>query len=646
MLGRLGDFTFRRSRLVLALAGVALLAMAALGVSAFGALKSGGFDDPNAQSWRSRAVIEQQFGGQPNLVLLVHARTGSVDDGAAAAAGAELTTHVQQDSALSGAVSYWTTHAPTLRSHDGTEALVLARVLGDDNTVLKTTDRILASYARDDPAVTVQAGGEAAINHAVTHQVTADLGLAEGIAVPLTLLLLVLAFGSLVAALLPLAIGLVAILGTFAELAVLGRVTDVSVFAINVTTALGLGLGIDYALLLVARFREYLAQGTDVREAVVGTMRTAGRTIAFSALTVAAALAALLVFPLYFLRSFAYAGIGVVAIAALSALIIMPALLSALGHRVNAARLPWSRADRGSAAPVWGRLAGAVMRRPALTAVPVLAVLAILAAPLFGAGFGTPDERVLPTGAAVRTVSDALRTDFPGDQTTAVQIAAVGPASEDAVAGYAKALSALPNAVRVESSAGSFAAGQQTAAPQAADRLLGTATAQRITLYTSQPGHSAAAERLVREVRAMPAPAGTETLVGGETARLVDTEHAITGQLPYAIGLVVLTTFLLLFLFTGSVTQPLRALVLNTLGLSASIGTMVWIFQDGHLSGVLGFTPRPMDTAMTVLLFCIAFGLSMDYEVFVTSRIKELHEAGAGGHEAVTEGLARTGRIV
>ena len=646
MLGRIGRLAVGRPKAVLIATSVLLVVMVAVGIGAFGVLKSGGFDDTSSQSWRSQEAINAQFGGQPNLVLVVGARTGDVDNGAAAQAGQTLTRELSADHGVSNVVSYFSNHSPALRSTDGRDAMVLVRVLGDDNQVGTTTDRLLSDYVKDNAAVTVQAGGDAAVNHNVTSQVTKDLALAESIAVPLTLILLVLAFGSLVAALLPLAIGLVAILGTFAELAILGRLTDVSVFAINITTALGLGLGIDYALLMVARFREYLSQGTSVQDAVLGTMRTAGRTIAFSALTVAAALAALLVFPFYFLRSFAYAGIGVVAIAAASALIIMPALLAALGTRVNAGRLPWARgAQQGSAAPAWGRLASAVMKRPALMALPVVAVLAFVASPLLGASFGTPDETVLPTSAPARQAADALHNDFQGNQATAIQIVTTGPADTASVGTYAAKLSSLPGAVRVDSSAGSYAHGAALGTSPS-DAGMATASAQELTVFTSTDGHSAAAEQLVRDARAVPGPAGTSTLIGGETARLIDSEHGITARLPYAIAWVVLTTFIVLFLFTGSVTQPLRALVLNTLGLSASIGAMVWIFQQGHLSGLLGFTARPMDTAMTVLLFCIAFGLSMDYEVFLTSRIKELHAQGADLHRSVSEGLARTGRIV
>jgi RND superfamily putative drug exporter len=646
MLEKIGRLAVRRSRAVLVTAALLLVAMVAVGIGAFGVLKAGGFDDTGSQSWKSRQAIASQFGGESNLVLVVQARSGGVDGGTAAQAGQALTHQLEADHSLSNVTSYFDNHSPALRSTDGRDAMVLVHVLGDDKQVVKTTDRVLTGYAADNGAVKIQAGGEAAVNRNVTNQVTKDLATAESLAIPLTMVLLVLAFGSLVAALLPLAIGLVAILGTFAELAVLGRLTDVSVFAINLTTALGLGLGIDYALLMVARFREFLAQGASVPDAVHGTMRTAGRTLAFSAMTVAAALAALLVFPFYFLRSFAYAGIGVVAIAALSALIIMPALLATLGHRVNAGRLPWARrATQGSAAPAWGRLASAVMKRPVLMALPVVAVLGFLATPLLGAHFGTPDETVLPTSAPARQAADTLRNDFQGNQNSAVQIVTTGPADTSSVASYAAKLSTLPNAVRVDSSAGSFEHGTALGVGPS-DIGMATGSAQRLTLFTQADSHSSAAQQLVHEARAVPGPDGTSTLVGGETARLIDSQHGITSRLPYAIAWVVVTTFLVLFLFTGSVTQPLRALVLNTLGLSATIGTMVWIFQRGHLSGALGFTARPMDTAMTVLLFCITFGLSMDYEVFLTSRIKEVHAQGADLRRSVSEGLARTGRIV
>ncbi|MEW2521576.1 MMPL family transporter [Actinacidiphila alni] len=634
-----------RTRLVLVLSAVVVVVMAAVGFGAFGKLQGGGFDDPGAPSSRAKTLIDREFGGASDLVLLVTPDNGGPDTPAAAQAGRTLTAALKGEPTVDNVVSYWDHPGPALASKDGTKALVLAHVKGGDNDIADRAKTLVDRYTGDRGAVDVRAGGAAAVNNDVNSQVTKDLALAESIAVPITMILLVLAFGSLVAALLPLVIGLIAVVGTFAELYVLGSVTDVSVFAVNITTALGLGLGIDYALLMVNRFRENLAAGHEVPDALRRTLRTAGRTIAFSAGTVAAALAALLVFPQFFLRSFAYAGIGVVVIAALAALIVIPALLAALGHRVNAGRLPWSSTVRSSDAPLWGRMARTVMRRPAITALPAAAVLLVLASPLLGVTFGSPDERVLPESAQSRSVAQTLEREFPGDDSGAIQVVTTGPAADGPLDGYATAVSKLPGVQRVTASTGTYTDGARAAAgPEAA--ALSRPTAQRLTVVQEPGLGSGDSQKLVREVRAVAAPAGTHTLVGGTDAELVDSKHAIGSRLPLAIGLVAVTTFVLLFLFTGSVVQPLRALVLNGLSLCAAIGAMVWIFQDGHLTGLLGFTPMPMDTSMTVLMFCVAFGLSMDYEVFVTSRIKELHDQGADTEAAVSGGLSRTGRLV
>ncbi|RLL69737.1 MMPL family transporter [Streptomyces sp. Z26] len=644
MLHRLADLVLHRARALLLLTLVAVIAMGAVGFGAFGVLQGGGFEDPDAPSSRAQELVDDRFGGDTNLVLLVRADDG-LDSPAAERAGRELTAGVKDAPHVTNVVSYWDTGGSALTSEDGDQALVMAHVEGDSTTRAEHAEDVVDAWTGDRGAVTVRAGGGVALDNDVTEQVSTDLALAEAIAVPLTLVLLVLAFGSLVAALLPLAIGLIAILGTFAELYVLGSVTDVSVFAVNLTTALGLGIGIDYGLLLVSRFRERLGAGDEVPDALRTTVRTAGRTIAFSAATVVAALSALLLFPPFFLRSFAYAGIGVVAIAALAALVVVPALLALLGHRVNSGRLPWARSARQPDAPVWGRLAGLVMRRPALTALPVLAVLLLAASPLLGVTFGTPDERVLPEDAQSRQVSTAVRDGFPGNDADALQVVTRGPVAEGELASYAQRLAKLDGVVRVQASTGTYTA-DGVEEPGPAQAALGRPDAQRVTVTSGLESKSDAAQGLVRDVRATAGPGGTETLVGGADARLVDSKKSITDRLPAAAGIVVGSTFLLLFLFTGSVVQPLRALVLNAISLTASVGVMVWIFQDGHLSGLLGFTPMPMDTSMTVLLFCIVFGLSMDYEVFVTSRIKELNDAGADNVTAVTRGLSRTGRIV
>ncbi|MEU6955101.1 MMPL family transporter [Streptomyces sp. NPDC045714] len=645
MFERLAELAIRRSRSVLVVAAVALVLMGAVGAGAFGKLLGGGFDDPSSPSSRAAVVIDEKFGGETNLVLLVGAADGSVDSPAVRQSGQSLVAGLKEEKGLTNVVSYWDTGSPDLRSQDGREAMVLAHVTGDETRQQENAQQIIDAYTgTQDDGLTVRAGGGAAVGSDLSSQVVDDLILAEAIAIPLTLVLLLFVFGSVVAALLPLVIAVIAIVGSFAQLSLLGSVTDVANTATNLTTALGLGLGIDYALLMVSRFREQLSAGASVDDAVRRTVSTAGRTVAFSAATVAAALGSLLVFPQYFLRSFGFAGVGVVAVAAVSTLFVMPALFVVLGHRVNSGRLPWVKRGRvDDRTPLWGRLARTVMRRPAITALPALAVLLLAASPLLGITFGTPDERVLPEGAESRQVATALRENFAGSEEAALHVVIDQPVSEAPLASYAAGLSGLDGVVRVETGSGSYAGGESTGPGNPA---LGRPDAQRITVVSALEAKSEAARGLVKEVRATDPPAGASPLVGGTDAQLVDSSTSIGDRLPIAAALIVLTTFVLLFLFTGSVVQPLRALVLNIVSLAATLGVMTWIFQDGALSSLLGFTAQPMEMSMTVLMFCIAFGLSMDYEVFVTSRIKELHDLGEDNESAVTHGLGRTGRIV
>ena len=621
---RLGQFLAGHARAVLAVTFVVLVLSAVLGAGAFGRLLSGGFNDPSSDSSKATSLLNQKFGGQPDMIFLVQARTGTVDSPAAARSGGVLAAELSRDHRLSGVTSYWASRSPGLRSRDSSEALILTHVVGNDDQATKTATKILTDYAhKNDAAVTVRIGG--ALGTDTNTQVTKDLAVAESIAVPITLVLLMLAFGSVTAALLPLGIALLAILATLAELNLLTRATSVSIFAINLTTALGLGLGIDYALLMVSRFREELGRGAEVGDAVALTTATAGRTIAFSALTVAAALSAMLVFPVYFLKSFAYAGVGVTLFAALSALLVLPALLAVLGHRVNSGRIPGVKTVRSTEAPFWGRLAKTVMRRPAIAALPVIAVLLFLASPLLHVTFATPDDRALPTSNAGHQVGDALRTQF-AVQPSAINVLLQPTPSTSTLARYTHDLSGLDGVQQISSSTAS--------------------DVDRLTVSTGLQSTSGAAQTLVREIRDLTPPEGARAVVGGDTAILIDNKKAISSHLWLAALIIVMTTFTLLFLFTGSVIHPIRALLGNALTLGATLGTMVWIFQDGHFSKLLGFTPTPTNTAMPVLLFCIAFGLSMDYEVFLISRIKELHDSGASNADAVVGGLARTGRIV
>ncbi|ALG12697.1 MMPL family transporter [Kibdelosporangium phytohabitans] len=609
MFGWIGRVVTGHAKAILVLTALLLAGAGAFGFTAFGKLKGEGFTDPSSESARAAELAGRHFNGGDQLVFLVG---GNVDDPAVRGAGTTLTNQLTNDRDLRDVVSYFSTNAPPMRSGDGQYALVVAKVNGDAE-VEDLRDR----YSGQKGPIEVTIGGGGAVGTDINAQVGKDLLVAEAIAVPLILILLVIAFGSLVSALLPLAIGGIAILGTFAELAVLGSITDVSVFAINLTTALGLGLAIDYALLMVNRFREELGRGTAIDVAVRTTVRTAGRTIFFSGLAVTAALAVLLIFPMYFLRSFAYAGIGVVVIAMAAALFVLPAMLKLLGYRINAGKV--LRRTPSTDSRFWARFADSTMRRPARAAIPVVLALALAAVPLLHVQFGSPDDRVLTTSSDTRVVGDALRAHFPDDDSRAISAIAVGPVN---VADYTERLSAMPGAARVTS------------------KTRDNAVLFQVVAHDGP--RSEQAENLVETIRG----SGMDLQVGGDTATLMDTNDAIGGRLPLAFLLIALTTFVLLFLFTGSVLQPIRALLFNVLGLSATIGLMVLVFQDGWLSGFLGFTPLPLDTSMLVLLFCITFGLSMDYEVFVLSRIKEMHDQGASLHDAVVTGLSRTSRLI
>ncbi|WP_239333460.1 MMPL family transporter [Frankia sp. CiP3] len=653
MFARLARVVTRHPRMIILVALLVVAAMAVAGAGAFGKLLTGGFDDPRSESTRAAQAVNRYFGGRPNLLLLVTARSGTVDDPAVTTAGREVARELGAEQGVDRVISYWDGGDTALRSKDGRHALVVALVVNKDRAKDLVTGYEKA--AAGGGPVSVVPGGLATVDKDINSQVTKDLAVAESVAIPITMVLLVLAFGSAVAALLPLVVGVVGIFGGFAILFVLGSVTDVSIFSVNLTTAMGLGLGIDYTLLMVSRFREELAAGSERADAVATTMRTAGRTILFSGATVAVALAVMLVFPPFFLKSMAYTGIAVTIFSVLSAIVVVPAMLMLLGPRVNALRVGRARPGSGQAAEsrVWRAIAAAVMRRPVIVGVPVIALLVALGSPFLHVSFGRPDDRVLRDTASSRQVGDIIRADFSSDVAEATIVVVTGVAgggstspAGSALATYAGQLSALPNVASVNSAVGTFAAGRQAAPAGPADARFAVGARTYLEVVPAVDPASGAGQDIARAVRAAAVPAGTSVLVGGRSAVLVDGKQTIADRLPLAIGLIALATFVLLFLFTGSVVLPIKALVLNVLSLTAVLGAAVWIFQDGHLAGALGFLPGPLDTSMPVLLFCTAFGLSMDYEVFLLSRIKEEHDRGVDNAEAVATGLARTGRIV
>ncbi|MBD0322094.1 MAG: MMPL family transporter [Aldersonia sp.] len=659
MLTRTADFVIRRPRAVLLVALLLAVLAGAVGFSVTSQLKSGGFTTDDAESIRALELLEDEFGGaDPNLLLIVEAPDG-VDSATARDVGTRAVAALQGAGDVRAVQSYWTVppdQASAMRSRTADSALITAHVEGDDTTAPERAAELADRLTGTTDGVTVRAGGVTMGYHDINEQITRDLAVAEAVAIPISAVVLILVFGSVVAALLPLAIGVFAILATLAILRALTMVTDVSIYALNMTTALGLALAIDYSLFMVSRFREELGRGLDTGAAVRRTVQTAGRTVLFSALVVALSLSALVVFPLYFLRSFAYAGLAVVVAGALAAILLVPACLMVLGHRVNSLdlRAPLRRALRMPPSRVvppeesrWYRGVGVVMRHAIPVSVASIILLLILGAPFLSAKFGYPDDRVIPPGSSeARAVGDLLRQDYEVDLGGATMAVLPGySGGEGPIGTYAAALSNVPGVSAVLSSAGTYVSGMPvgSAVPSMANE-----SGAYLTIASDADPFSAAGARQLQAVRDVTRPA--DTLFTGPAAINDDSLDALGSRLPLALGLIAVTTLIVLFLFTGSVLLPIKAILLNTLSLSAAFGAMVWIFQEGHFSAQLGFTATGYLTpTMPLLMFCLAFGMSMDYEVFLLSRIREewlmSGRTTADNAHAVAMGVARTARI-
>ncbi len=655
MFTRLGNVAVRRRRLVLAAAAIFLIASGVIGTGVIDRLAGAGFDDPGSDSVAARAELDARFDtGFADVAFLLTVTgaapdTDAVDRSDVVSAGEAFTAEIAGIEGTDDVVSYWSLGSPeSMRSFDGTRALVLLRIPGaasdqdrEDLAIELTEEYVEATRG----PLLVEIAGRDPVFEQLGLRAEEDLALAEAIAIPLTLLLLIVVFRGVIAALLPVAIGITAILGAFFVLYVVTAATDVSIFAINLSTALGLGLAIDYSLLVVSRFREERAAGHDVDAAVVRTVQTAGRTVAFSGLTVAVSLAALLIFPLYFLRSFAYAGIGVITVAVVMSIVALPAALSLLGDRVE--RFSFGRRPaRTHAISRWRETAEAVVARPWRVLVPAVALLVALGLPFLGIEWGEADHRSLPEGDPVRRTTEVLRTEFPSTEANAFPVVAIGGVDAGDVTAHAIELSMLPNVTRVDAATGSFTDG---ASIVPADGTAARFEADGATWFNVVPEPepiSPEAEALVDTIRDMPTPFD-EVLVGGGTASLIDTKDAIFRFTPIAAGLIFGATFVLLFLAFGSLLVPLKAIVLNMLSLGATFGLMVWVFQDGNGAGLLGFTATGFtDTPTPILIFGIAFGLSMDYEVFLLARMKEEFDRTGDNEQAIITGIDRTGPLV
>lgn len=644
----LGKFVARWKWAVLTGYIIALVVSGALGSRVFSALDTAGYDDPRSESAQALTYAEETFGIDDPVMAIAVRTPGDIDDADGAGAAADLVNKINAEPGVSATVSYWTSGRPApLRGNDDRTGQVLVftkDLIVDDQ--MKLANKLAEEYGGSYEGLDVEIGGFAAVSDSITQHVTEDLARAESIAIPLSMLLLVIVFGSVVSGGLPFTVAAGAIVGSFLVVWLVTLFTDVSVFALNLITGLGLGLGIDYALLIVNRFREERGRGLDTGDAVIRTVTTAGRTVAVSGLTVAVVLASLLFFPQYFLKSFGYAGIAVTLLAVLTSLTALPALLAILGHRVDR----W-KVRRGDLTPkdvgLWSQVARFVMKRPWPVLIVTIVALGTLAAPGLSVSFTQTDARVLPPSDPAARASAILSERFPGQEATPVDIVLPGAAADPAaVEDYAATLSELPNVVRVTTGQSVYVEGA-VVAPNPVPETFTTDQDARISLVSDLAALTNESRDQVREIRDVPAPS-PDALVGGSAAQFADSQSAIAQRGQWALAWVAVATIVILFLYTGSILLPLKAVALNVLSLAAAMGVLVWIFQEGHLGWLVGdFTVTGgIDTSIAVLIAVTTFALSMDYEVFLLSRIKEEHDAGRETTEAVALGLQRSGRII
>jgi RND superfamily putative drug exporter len=633
-----GRIVFRRRRLVLLVALLAIAAGAIWGTGVFRALQSsGGFTPPTSESQREANIASRVFGRDAADVVVLYTGNDHLTVHSAAYRAAVTNSLARLPTDRVTAVrTYWSTGNQRLVSADGRVSYAVIELAGrGDSARTANYDAIKNDFSA--PGLTVRVGGQVATETAINKQVSSDIGRAEGISLPVLLILLTVIFGSLVAASLPVAIGGIGIIGSFAVLRLLTLATPVSIYSINITTILGLGLAIDYGLFMVGRFREELRRQPSVEDAVARTVATAGRTVAVSGITVAAALASLLLFQETFLRSMGYGGVATVLVDMVAALTVMPALLALLGRRVNALRVRRAvvtpRATEAGGG--WYRFAGAVMRRPAAFAAVIVVVLLALASPFLRISWGSVDARDLPAAAQPRVVSEQLARDFPGNVTAPVEAlvafrapVAGSPAEHQELAAYADRLSKVPGVT-----------GAQVTGIRG--------DIGRIDLRYGPDPVSAQARQIVQHVRDVAPPAGARAYVGGQTAGVVDELASLSATVPWMALVMAAATFVVLFLAFGSVVLPIKAIVMNLLSLTATFGVVVWIFQQGHLSGLLQFTPTGfIDPTMPILMLAIIFGLSTDYEVFLLSRVRERYDQTGDNTDAVATGLQRTGGVI
>lgn len=676
MLHALTRLAIAAPRRILALAALVLVGAAVFGIPVINSLSGGGFQDPTSESAQATNVLRDKFNQTDQQMLIVVTAPAGVQSNQARQVGTDIVDHLRRSPWVLNVSSAWTSApqaAAQLVSKDQKSGMVVAGLKGGENDAQKYASRLTDELAHDRDGVTVRAGGMAVAYAQINDQNERDLLLMESIAIPLSFAVLVWVLGGVVAAALPIVLGALAIVCTMSVLRLITFATDVSTYALDLSIAMGLALAIDYNLLIISRFREELARSGDRERALVRTMATAGRTVLFSATTVGLSMAVMAVFPMSFLKSSAYTIVATAAIVAIASVVVTPAAIALLGSRLDSLDgrrvlhrvLHGQRSFRDHAhkpleQQFWYRSTRFVLRHALPVGLSVVALMLLLGVPFLGVKWGFPDERVLPPSASARQVADMLDNDFDNGMGTGVTVVVpdargAGPADLDR---YAAELSRVPDVSAVSAPMGTFVAGNRAGPPAApAGAANGSAF---FTVTSTAPLYSQASNTQLDQLHKVAGPAGRSVQMTGLAQINRDSVGAITKRLPIVFGLIALITFTLLFLLTGSAVLPLQALVCNLLSLTAAFGAMVWIFQDGNL-GALGTTPNgTLNANIPVLLFCIAFGLAMDYEVFLVSRIHEYWlasqaiqetpptaaQARAATDESTALGIAGIGRVV
>ena len=643
----LAKFVLGHSKLVLFGFVGLVLASSMLGFQAFGLLKGGGYDNPSADSTKVTQLLSSEYNIDQAEVVAILDFPRSADDPLSQTVATAFTGAIKKIEAVDSVESYYSRgNAPALKSTDGTAVYFFIN-LDDKAAQAKAVDELQAEFGSGFNDAAVYFAGMAAVTSELNTTIKNDITLAEAIAVPVMIVLMLFVFGSLIAAGLPLMVGGLAIVGSFFFIWLSTQFTDTSVFGINLITGMGLGLGVDYALLMVNRFREERQTGLDVSAAVERTLMTAGRTVLFSGFTVAIVLGSMFLFPQYFLRSMGYAGLVVVVLALAASLLALPAALNLLGDRVNKF-VVYKGAVKQVDDGIWADIARSVMAKPVRVVLVAVLGLGSLMALGTGVQFGQVDDRVLPADNRVVLATNVIRDRFEGREASPVEFLLKG-ATDSEIEAYAKKISKVSHVVQVRTNIGIFAEGSQLYPYSPADPTVYEAgDYTRIVAVHNVESRSTDGLDLTKSIRAVDTSAFEQVLVGGSAAVYTDSLQGIEHSLPWALAWIVLATLILLFLFTGSFLLPLKAVLLNFLSLGATIGFLSWVFIGGQLKFLLGDfqTTGTIDTSSLVLIAVLTFGLSMDYELFLLSRIKEQHDAGLDTTESVAVGLQKSGRII